>query len=100
MICIQFNEVPACYEKVYLSLSRRGARVLALGWRTLGRLSHQELRELTREEVESKLQFVGFIIISCPLKNDSKIVIKEIINASHIVSCITFMILFKSFSKN
>uniref|UniRef100_A0A0N7Z9H8 Endoplasmic reticulum transmembrane helix translocase n=2 Tax=Rhodnius TaxID=13248 RepID=A0A0N7Z9H8_9HEMI len=84
-----FNEVPACYEKVYLSLSRRGARVLALGWRTLGRLSHQELRELTREEVESKLQFVGFIIISCPLKNDSKIVIKEIINASHIVMMIT-----------
>ncbi|KAK9509934.1 hypothetical protein O3M35_004821 [Rhynocoris fuscipes] len=84
-----FNEVPECYDKVYLSLSRRGARVLALGWRSLGHLSHQELRELTRKEVESKLQFVGFIIISCPLKSDSKAVIKEIINASHIVMMIT-----------
>ncbi|XP_014248096.1 manganese-transporting ATPase 13A1 [Cimex lectularius] len=84
-----FDEVPETYDKVYLDLSRRGARVLALGWRMLGHLSHQELREMTREQAESKMKFAGFIIISCPLKPDSKAVIKEIVNASHFVMMIT-----------
>uniref|UniRef100_A0A0K8SC29 Endoplasmic reticulum transmembrane helix translocase n=1 Tax=Lygus hesperus TaxID=30085 RepID=A0A0K8SC29_LYGHE len=84
-----FDSVPENYDKVYLNYSRRGARVLALGWKSYGHLSHAELRELTREEIESKLKFVGFIIISCPLKPDSKAVIKEIIAASHVVMMIT-----------
>ncbi|KAF6215420.1 hypothetical protein GE061_010172 [Apolygus lucorum] len=84
-----FDNVPDNYDKVYLNYSRRGARVLALGWKSYGHLSHAELRELTREDIESKLKFVGFIIISCPLKPDSKAVIKEIIAASHVVMMIT-----------
>ncbi|KAL1123867.1 hypothetical protein AAG570_001637 [Ranatra chinensis] len=84
-----FESVPSEYDEVYLSLSRRGARVLALGWKSLGRLSHQQLREVTRQQLEVGLSFAGFIIISCPLKSDSKPVIKEIINASHVVMMIT-----------
>jgi len=78
--------VPENYDSIYLSLSRRGARVLALGYRKLtGSFSSQELRELTREKLENNLTFAGFVIISCPLKSDSKAVIKEIVNSSHSV---------------
>ncbi|KYB27482.1 endoplasmic reticulum transmembrane helix translocase [Tribolium castaneum] len=84
-----FSEVPDKYDEVYLELSRRGARVLALGWKELGKLNTQELREKTRDDVEKELKFAGFVIISCPLKGDSKVVIKELQNASHCVVMIT-----------
>ncbi|XP_011869217.1 PREDICTED: manganese-transporting ATPase 13A1 [Vollenhovia emeryi] len=82
--------VPENYDSTYLALSRRGARVLALGYRKLtGSLSSQDLRELSREKLENNLTFAGFVIISCPLKPDSKAVIKEIVNSSHSVVMIT-----------
>ncbi|CAL1274747.1 unnamed protein product [Larinioides sclopetarius] len=84
-----FEEVPSDYDETYTEMSRRGARVLALGRRELGILSHQEVRALTRDDIEKKLTFVGFVIISCPLKADSKAVIKEIQAASHRVIMIT-----------
>ena len=36
-----FSTVPANYDEVYLALSRKGSRVLAVGYRNLGVLSHQ-----------------------------------------------------------
>lgn len=85
-LSFQLSSVPENYDSTYLSLSRRGARVLALGYRKLsGNLSSQDLRELTRERLENNLTFAGFVIISCPLKPDSKAVIKEIVNSSHSV---------------
>ncbi|XP_032529694.2 endoplasmic reticulum transmembrane helix translocase [Danaus plexippus] len=83
------KEVPSHYDHVHLTLSRRGARVLALGYRNLGKMSSQEIRDLSREDIESDLTFVGFVIISCPLKSDSKKAITEIIHASHSVVMIT-----------
>lgn len=114
-----FAEIPPDYEDIYLDMSRRGARVLALGWKELGRLSTQEVsykkylivliskkkrlgqlkinnnyfvfqvRALSREDLESGLIFAGFVIISCPLKPDSKNMIREIVNATHRVVMIT-----------
>lgn len=87
MECFQFTSIPDNYESTYLAMSRRGARVLALGHRKLPCLiSPQDLRELNRDDLESDLTFAGFVVISCPLKPDSKNVIKEILNASHTVS--------------
>lgn len=44
-----------------------------------------QVRDLTRESIESELEFVGFVIIACPLKVDSKNVIKQIQDSSHYV---------------
>ncbi|XP_062547568.1 endoplasmic reticulum transmembrane helix translocase [Armigeres subalbatus] len=81
--------VPPNYEETYLEYSRRGARVLALGYKSFGTLDNATVRELKRADVEKDLEFAGFIIISCPLKPDSKYAIKEIIQASHKVMMIT-----------
>lgn len=75
--------------QVYLEYARRGARVLALGIKEFGSLSAQRVRELKRDEVECDLTFAGFVIISCPMKPDSKAVIKELIQSSHKVVMIT-----------
>lgn len=83
------KSVPANYEETYLEYSRRGARVLALGYKSFGSLDGNTVRELKRADVEKDLEFAGFIIISCPLKPDSKYAIKEIIQASHKVMMIT-----------
>ncbi|XP_068228733.1 endoplasmic reticulum transmembrane helix translocase [Palaemon carinicauda] len=84
-----FSSLPPNYDSTYLELSRRGARVLALGRKALGKLSHAEVRETSREKLECNLTFAGFIIISCPLKRDSKEVIKEILQSSHAAVMIT-----------
>lgn len=83
------GSVPEDYDRTYLALSRRGARVLALGHRDLGTLSHQQLKEMKRDDLEVSLSFAGFVIISCPLKPDSKSVIKELVVSSHQVMMIT-----------
>ncbi|KAJ8300410.1 hypothetical protein KUTeg_021929 [Tegillarca granosa] len=84
-----FKNCPENYDEIYLEMARRGARVLSLGYKKLGHLSHQQIRDISREEVEKDLEFCGFVIISCPLKSDSKAVIKEIIHSSHHVVMIT-----------
>jgi len=84
-----YRSPPEDYDETYLRLSRRGARVLALGWKNLGKLTPSQTKDLSRQELEADLEFAGFVIISCPLKQDSKAVVKEIIAASHHVMMIT-----------
>ncbi|XP_068939231.1 endoplasmic reticulum transmembrane helix translocase [Petaurus breviceps papuanus] len=84
-----FSQCPSDYQSIHTEISREGARILALGYKELGHLTHQQVREVKRETLECHLKFVGFIVVSCPLKADSKAVIREIQNASHRVVMIT-----------
>ncbi|XP_055376470.1 endoplasmic reticulum transmembrane helix translocase [Condylostylus longicornis] len=83
------KKVPKGYEETYLEYSRKGARVLALGIKEFGKLETGAVRDIKREDVEKDLDFAGFIIISCPLKPDSKKIVVELIQASHKVMMIT-----------
>lgn len=44
---LQFSECPANYDDVHREMSREGARVLALGYKEMGHLSHQQVRSVS-----------------------------------------------------
>ncbi|KAK6055586.1 putative P-type ATPase [Cooperia oncophora] len=84
-----YENVPKDYDEVFTNLTRQGARVLAMGIKDLPHTRLGELRDAKRENLETNLRFAGFVVISCPLKPDTKAMIKEIVESSHKVAMVT-----------
>lgn len=56
-------QVPADYDACYKGFASQGARVIALAHKALpADMGPAELRALSRDEVESRLEFVGFAV--------------------------------------
>lgn len=62
---------PSDYDQTYLKHVKEGSRVLALAYKHVSKMSQQEINSYTREEAECDLQFCGFIVAECPLKDDT-----------------------------
>ncbi|KAK1733658.1 cation-transporting ATPase [Skeletonema marinoi] len=72
------KSLPSDYEESYLRHMKLGRRVLALAYRDLGSLNKLSQWKASRGKVEQNLQFAGLLIMDCPLKFDSKRVVKEL----------------------
>lgn len=80
------KSVPEAYTSTYKYWARRGSRVLALACKRIpstGASGKKAAHALTRDSVESDLEFAGFLIFSCPLKPDSKKSVRELNGSSH-----------------
>jgi cation-transporting ATPase 13A1 len=84
-----YREVPDRYDEMYKQMTLQGSRVLAIGYKYLHETTVSQGKSLSREEVETDLEFGGFLIVSCPLKPDSKAVMKTILDSAHYVTMIT-----------
>ena len=96
--------VPKHYDETYKWFTRRGSRVLALGFKRMRALPTAAVREtlhwstrhltcvqinkLTRDEIESGLTFAGFLVFHCPLKPDAVESLKMLVDSSHRVDLI------------
>lgn len=84
------SAVPDWYTATFKKLALSGARVLALGIKEMpDNLKMNSIRSIPREEAESNLKFVGFLVFKCPLKPDSKAAIHALKQSSHRVAMIT-----------
>eukprot|EP00871_Galdieria_phlegrea_P001655 jgi/Galph1/2490/GphlegSOOS_G1152.1 len=84
------QEVSKSYYESYMSLARRGMRVLALAYKTLDRsISSSVAVGLERSKVECNLNFAGFVAFEAPLRKDSKKACQSLKDSSHLVSMIT-----------
>ncbi|KAI5478803.1 cation-transporting ATPase 4 [Pseudohyphozyma bogoriensis] len=78
-----FTDIPAEYEATYKWYAQRGSRVLALGYKYVDSMNKQQMNAITRDQVESQLQFAGFLVFHCPLKPDAIQTIKDLNDSSH-----------------
>lgn len=84
--------VPADYEETFKYFTRKGSRVLALAYKHLSQeseLGSGKINELKREKVEAELNFAGFLVLHCPLKDDAKSSVRMLNESSHRVVMIT-----------
>ncbi|OXB63974.1 hypothetical protein ASZ78_014738 [Callipepla squamata] len=82
MLC-RAETVPSNFESKLLFYTAQGFRVIGLACKSLQ--SEKQTTDLTREEVESDLTFLGLLIMENRLKRETKPVLEEL-SAAHVRS--------------
>jgi cation-transporting ATPase 13A1 len=80
---------PAGYDETYRSLAERGMRVLALAAKVMPPQASASWDAVPREQVESSLQFVGFVAFSCRVRNDTAAIVARLSAGGTEVSMVT-----------
>ncbi|KAL5483440.1 SPF1 [Sanghuangporus weigelae] len=75
--------IPEEYDETYKWFTRRGSRVLALAWKEMDGMSTDKINHISRDKVESQLNFAGFLVFHCPLKEDAVQTLKMLSDSSH-----------------
>ena len=87
---LRSDSIPVDYDDVSMQHMSYGQRVLAIAYRKLStKESEKQIEQISREELESDLIFVGFLLLHCPIKSDSGPVISELWNSGNKVVMIT-----------
>lgn len=74
--------VPSDYEDLLAYYTHRGYRVIACATKHLDKMNWVKMQKLKREEAESQLDFLGFIIFENKLKPTTTDVLEELGEAS------------------
>ena len=74
------SQVVQNYDEQLQRLTLQGLRVLALAYRPHSKQLQEDYSNLTRDQIESDLQFLGFLAFQNSLKPDSREVILNLIN--------------------
>jgi cation-transporting ATPase 13A3/4/5 len=77
----RISSLPNNYSEVLARYTKKGFRVLAIGTRELN-LNYIQAQKVTREAIENKLIFIGFLILKNKLKPTATSVITELHSAS------------------
>ncbi|WFD34219.1 putative cation-transporting ATPase 1 [Malassezia cuniculi] len=78
-----YRQLPDNYDSLYRYYTRRGSRVIALGYRWLERVDRSAVKSLHREDVECDLEFAGFLVLHCPLKPDAIEALRQLGDSAH-----------------
>ncbi len=77
------------YTKIFRDQMAKGRRVLAMAWKELPGVNFAGVKSLKREDVENNLVFAGFLVLDCPVKDDTEAVIDELVASRHSVVMVT-----------
>lgn len=66
------------FEKAYEEYALAGFRVIALATRTIQAESPEALAQIPREDLEKDLEFAGFLVFECPIRQGTEDVLKEL----------------------
>ncbi|XP_069473528.1 probable cation-transporting ATPase 13A4 isoform X2 [Ambystoma mexicanum] len=73
--------VPSSFASVLEMYTMQGFRVIGLAYKTLPAGMHSDVSALSREDVESNLEFLGLLVMENQLKPETKPVLQELRDA-------------------